>query len=178
MTMGDRIAVMREGAVEQVADPMTLYRRPATLFVAGFIGSPPMNLFRGRVREEGGAVVWTSGDGVVRLRAEGPMKTALRGRVGREAVLGIRPEAFHAREPGVPGDPGRSVRARVEVVEPMGAEVYLYLRAGKEAFVARADAQGRAAVGQEMDMDADLSRVHCFDSETGETLVRDGCPEG
>jgi multiple sugar transport system ATP-binding protein len=123
MTMGDRVAVMREGRLQQVDRPQALYERPANLFVAGFIGSPAMNLVRGRLVEDGGAVEVRVGD--VRLRLTPGLlasRPSLRSRVGADVVVGIRPEDIEDAA-FVPGANGLAFDVRVSLAEPMGAEV-------------------------------------------------------
>jgi len=169
MTMGDRIVVMKDGLIQQVASPLDLYDRPANLFVAGFIGSPPMNFFPGRIEQRAGALWFRHEVFAVRIEeAHGPK---LLPRVGVETTFGIRPEdiedALFVRQP----PPDRQIKARVEVVEPMGAETYLYLNAGAQNFVARVGAHETATVNQELVLVVDMGKAHFFDPGTGAALV-------
>jgi multiple sugar transport system ATP-binding protein len=129
MTMGDRVVVMRKGVVQQVDDPQTLFARPANIFVAGFIGSPPMNLVRGRVEAEGEGIAVTAG----RLRAFLPREVAaqrpgLAVSVGREVVVGIRPEDFEDAAFAPDDPPAVRLRIAVELRETIGREAYLHFR--------------------------------------------------
>jgi multiple sugar transport system ATP-binding protein len=124
MTMGDRVAVMRRGCVEQVDDPQVLYDRPANLFVAGFIGSPAMNLVRSRITEQNGALSVQLGPSRLRLPDSlVAQRPGLRAHAGKEIILGVRPEDLEdaAFVPGVNGD--RSLDVTIALAEPMGAEV-------------------------------------------------------
>ncbi|MHB8523914.1 MAG: ABC transporter ATP-binding protein [Limisphaerales bacterium] len=178
MTMGDRIVVMNAGVIQQVADPMTLYHQPANLFVAGFIGSPPMNFFRGAVAQNGETLVFQEQDekgaapaGGLALRVTRTMARSLAGFVGRKIVLGLRPEDI--AEDGGTGSPsaGETGEARVEVVEPLGAETHLHLTTGAHAFVARVQARSRTEVKQRLRLAFDMSKAHFFDPSTGLTVV-------
>src|SRR3954470_12118464 len=123
MTMGDRVAVMRDGLVQQVDKPQVLYERPANLFVAGFIGSPAMNVVRSRITEEGGAIYATFGE--ARLRLPDPLlarRPTLRSHIGSELVVGVRPEDLEDAA-FVPSANGSALDVRVALAEPMGPEV-------------------------------------------------------
>ena len=168
MTMGDRIVVMKDGVIQQVAPPLELYDRPANQFVAGFIGSPPMNFFKGTVEQRGGAL-WFNEGGFAALVDDAHAR-ALAGRVGQPVVFGIRPEDVRDARSAA-GAPGQAATARVEVVEPMGSEVYLYLNTGRHAFIARVGARETAEVGQELPVAFNLSRAHYFDAQTGAALA-------
>ncbi|MFT5125777.1 MAG: multiple sugar transport system ATP-binding protein [Candidatus Omnitrophota bacterium] len=166
MTMGDRIVVMKDGVIQQVAPPLTLYNDPANQFVAGFIGSPPMNFFRGRVVRKLSGLFFEEG------RFDAPIPPAAESLLapldGKEVVLGVRPEDIRSMEAGQV----RTSSANVEVVEQMGAEVMVYLNSGLHAFVARMPAASTAAVGQVMDIVFDMEKARFFDAVTGER-VRD-----
>jgi multiple sugar transport system ATP-binding protein len=123
MTMGDRVAVMRDGLVQQVDKPQVLYERPVNLFVAGFIGSPAMNLVRSRLKEEKGAVFVALGR--TQLRLPDTLLTrrpTLRRRIGSEVIVGIRPEDLEDAT-FAPSANGSALDVRVSLAEPMGAEV-------------------------------------------------------
>jgi multiple sugar transport system ATP-binding protein len=169
MTMGDRIVVMKDGVIQQVAAPLELYNEPANQFVAGFIGSPPMNFFPGRIEQQQGGVFF-SGDAFA-VRADEQAASRLQPYIGKPVQFGIRPEnitdALFVSNP----NPDHQLKARVEVVEPMGSEVYLYLRTGDHSFIARVDAHDKAQVNQEMTMVLDMKRAHFFDTDSGEAIV-------
>ena len=169
MTMATRIAVMHQGAVQQFADPDTVYRYPANLFVARFMGSPPMNTMPARlVAEEGGPVV-VIGAGrpdEVRLRLQGyDAAAAFR---GSEVVLGIRPECIAEGSRGFSGASGAPIviNAPVEMIEPTGAETIVLLRLGGEPVLARITPDIRPAPGALASFALDTRRICLFDPVT------------
>ena len=135
MTMGDRITVMRDGVIMQVADPLTLYNNPANMFVAGFIGSPPMNFIHGALRRKVGGVSFVEGGTGAEITLSEELSNRAQGYIDRDIVLGSRPEDLGARRDGT-GEQGSSVlHASIEVAEPMGAEILLYLNTGRHSLV-------------------------------------------
>ncbi len=161
MTMGDRIVVMKDGVVQQVDSPLNLYDRPANLFVAGFIGSPAMNFVEARLdRQDGKMFV----DGGV-FRAEVPPENVpkLADWAGRPIIFGIRPEDIYDR--ALHGD-GAVLRANVDVHEPLGSDIILYLTAGDHSIVARVDARSQARMGQATEVVLDMKKMHVFNPET------------
>ncbi len=161
MTMADRIVVMQLGRVEQIGAPLELYDRPANLFVAGFIGSPAMNFFDATLRREGGTPVAVAKDGTVL-----PLPPDAPGEDGREIVYGIRPEHLElAGEAGV-----HAIPARVEVVEPTGAEILVVVTiAGQEAQVLFRE-RHPFRPGEMLQLAPRLQQVHLFDRRTGRRL--------
>ncbi|MBS0432922.1 MAG: sn-glycerol-3-phosphate ABC transporter ATP-binding protein UgpC [Proteobacteria bacterium] len=164
MTLGQRIVVMKDGEIQQIDTPMRLYEQPANLFVAGFLGSPAMNILRGRLRAGDGAhldmgQVSLPLDGLLRLRPE------LAEYEGRELVLGLRPEHL---QPVVAGDGGTGVvmQAQLEVIEPVGNEVFLNLRFGSDEIVARVPPQALPAHGASVELSFAPGKLHAFDPQT------------
>jgi multiple sugar transport system ATP-binding protein len=165
MTMGDRICVMKDGLIMQVADPLTLYRQPENLFVAGFIGSPPMNLLKGKVEKEASGLVFREAaaeNGVV-IPLKGPIE-ALAGKVlGKTIVFGIRPE--HLTEESKNGST-TPVSSTIDIAEPMGSESLVYLRAGTGNLIARIHGEALYHMGQPLTVYVNLDKVTLFDTET------------
>jgi len=169
MTMATRIAVMHQGQVQQFADPDTIYRYPANLFVARFMGSPPMNTMPARLLAEDGAprvVIGAGRPDEVRLCLRGyDAAAAFR---GSEVVLGIRPECI--TDPGrVFGDSAQApivVNAPVEMIEPTGAETIVLLRLGGEPVLARISPDIRPALGEPAPFALDTRRICLFDPKT------------
>jgi multiple sugar transport system ATP-binding protein len=167
MTMGDRICVMKDGNIMQVAAPLELYNHPANLFVAGFIGSPPMNFFSGTLRREGGHVAFVEDN-----KAGTPLTVALDESLARKAsdhmdkpiIFGIRPEAIHDALTVASPEPGRTAEVKVEVSEPMGSETLLYLDTGATSFIARVNPTDRFEAGQKVKVTLDLANAHLFDA--------------
>jgi multiple sugar transport system ATP-binding protein len=169
MTMGQRIAVMRDGVLQQIDTPEGLYTRPANTFVAGFIGSPSMNFFAGELGADGDRIM-VLGAG---LRLPLPSETAggLGSFVGRRILFGIRPE--HIIDPRQAATSNTAVaRAQVSVVERLGAEVFVYLEADGQEFVARLDPRYTPRPGDTIDVAFATDRIHLFDPESEIALLR------
>ena len=128
-----------------------------------------MNFFEGRIEQKSGGI-WFS-EGNFTIRAEDSQAAKLSSRVGQAIVFGVRPEdvqdVLYVTNP----NPEHQVKARVEVVEPMGAEVYIYLNTGKHTFIARVDAHDNADVNQQLTMVLNMKKAHFFDPKSGETIV-------
>ncbi len=166
MTMGHRIAVMRAGRLEQVGSALEVYERPATLFVAGFIGTPPMNLLAATVA--GGGAALAAGD--LRLPVPASLRAWTAGGDGRRVIAGIRPEHLADRAgPGGRGETHRLAMA-VELVELLGHEAVVHGRIGDAAFVAKTDPHRAPAVGGTMELDLELDRLHLFDASSERRL--------
>jgi multiple sugar transport system ATP-binding protein len=168
MTMGNRIAVMKDGIVQQVADPITIYDKPKNKFVAGFIGSPPMNFMNGRLIKKEGRIYFDEGKILVKLVEDMYPKVAPY--VGKEIIFGIRSEDIYDKLFVSDAPPENIVRVNCEVFEPMGSEVYLYLNTGKHTFIARVGAHDRPQINQDIDLVFDMSKVHFFDKDSEETI--------
>jgi len=169
MTMGDRIVVLLDGVVQQVAEPLTLYENPVNRFVAGFIGSPPMNFAEGPIEADGNAVHFN--EGAYRLPLRGEKGDAMRSYAGKRVVIGFRPEQVFDRRFADQLPDSATVRAQIEVIEPMGSEVYLYLNTGRTSFVARLEAHVGAETNQTIDLLLDMTKCHFFDRDSGVTIV-------
>ncbi|MBL7130035.1 MAG: sn-glycerol-3-phosphate ABC transporter ATP-binding protein UgpC [Candidatus Omnitrophica bacterium] len=169
VTMGDRIAVMRDGVVQQVADPIIIYDKPANKFVAGFIGSPPMNFMTGKIIKTDGSFYFNEGRFKVKIVDE--MLSKLMPYKEKEIIFGIRSEDIYDKLFVSQAPPENVVTVTCEVVEPMGSEVYLYLTTGKHSFIARVGAHNRPEVNQDMDLVFDMSKVHFFDPDTEKTII-------
>ena len=170
MTMGDKIVVMLDGLIQQVAPPLELYHHPVNKFVAGFIGSPPMNMIDGHLTGENGTVQFVDKNSAVRLTVPPERHASLRNHVGRNVTLGIRPE--HLRESATPqGTDGASLTALIEVVEPMGFEINLYLTVGGQNITARINTSVEPAVNTQHVLDVDMSCAHFFDMDSEKTIV-------
>ena len=169
MTMGNRIAVMKDGTIHQIADPGTLYNKPVNKFVAGFIGSPPMNFMSGMIIKKDGKLYFNEGNFAVNIPDE--MKERLFSFIDKEITFGIRPEDIYDKLFVQYASPENTINANCEVVEHMGAEVYLYLNTGKHTFIARVGGHDKPAVNQEMELVFDVSKAHFFDSKTEKIIV-------
>jgi multiple sugar transport system ATP-binding protein len=174
MTMGDRICVMKDGGIMQVASPLTLYNQPANLFVAGFIGSPPMNLFKGSIqRTECGLsfVEVNAAAAPVTVPLDQRLAAKAAAYVDRAVVFGIRPENVQdAVALTGSAEPGPRAEVTVEIAEPMGAETLLYLGTGATSFIARVRPTDRYHIDQKIVVGFDLAHAHLFDAQTEEAL--------
>ncbi len=170
MTMGDRICVMREGEIQQVADPLSLYNKPANAYVAGFIGSPPMNLLPGRLQTLGDRLCFIArqddGAGLV-IPLGGRIRALADAHPGREVLFGFRPEDCGA----IPGPDTFAFTAIVEHAEPMGAETYLHFSVNTTPLIARHRADHTYMIGQLQTLHLDLGRAHLFARDTGKVLA-------
>ena len=169
MTMGHRIAVLRDGLLQQLDTPQTLYDRPANLFVAGFIGSPAMNFFPGQLTSDAGEMwVQTSG---LKLKLPDSMRSKVGSLSGREIIFGVRPEHIHSKAEVRDADPSRIAKVNVSVVEPLGSEVFAYLSTNGHEFIARIDAAAQPRPGETLETVFDTEHLHVFDKETEQALV-------
>lgn len=168
MTMGSRIVVMKDGLIQQVSDPLTLYDRPLNKFVAGFIGSPPMNFIDSDlVREGSDYFVKTS---AFKIKIESKKYNVIKDYEGKKVTFGFRPEDI-IDENIVKDREGRLIKAKVEVIEPLGSEIYLYLSAGPDSFVARVPHHYKTELGAKVGFVVDLDKIHLYDIETEEAIM-------
>ncbi|MEO0055151.1 MAG: hypothetical protein RLZZ50_1098 [Verrucomicrobiota bacterium] len=174
MTMGDRICVMKDGRIMQVASPLELYNKPQNVFVAGFIGSPPMNFFKGRLEKGAGdRLVFTETNtqgAPVRVVLDAALSAKGAGHVGKEVIFGIRPEDVQDTATAAAPEPDHTVEVKVEVSEPMGAETFLYLHTGATSFIARVRPTDRFEVGQRVKVTFKVEAAHLFDAATEQVL--------
>ncbi|HTE44477.1 MAG TPA: sn-glycerol-3-phosphate ABC transporter ATP-binding protein UgpC [Gemmatimonadaceae bacterium] len=169
MTLGDRIVVMNEGRIVQAGTPSEIYLHPRDVFVAGFIGSPPMNLLRGRIARNGDAMrvhLDAADNAVVALTLAAAAAVERSGAV--EVVVGLRPEDIRPAADHTSADPSHSALiGTIELVEPLGHEHLLYLRVGTTSITTRMAARDKAAVGTRLRLHVDPATVHLFDARTG-----------
>ncbi|MDR3052068.1 MAG: sn-glycerol-3-phosphate ABC transporter ATP-binding protein UgpC [Oscillospiraceae bacterium] len=173
MTMGTRIVVMKDGFIQQVDTPQNLYDYPCNLFVASFIGSPQMNFFTVKLDKQGGDVYAVFGDNKILVPVSKLSKFKDESYIGKEVYMGIRPENLHDDESFISKTPTSVFEAKVEVVELMGSETYLYLKtSGKdENIVARVDPRTSSRAEDTIKVALDPNRLHFFDKDTEETLL-------
>jgi multiple sugar transport system ATP-binding protein len=166
MTMGDRIAILKDGDLQQVGSPLAVYREPANMFVASFIGTPPMNLVPARIVDGGLGIEGKT----FKLAVPEQWRGRLAGEEGREVVVGIRPEHMFASPDSVAGEKG-SLEVQVEVVEPLGHENIVHGKLGEEFITATMDPQLSPSVGDQATMTVELAGLHLFDAKTEESLA-------
>ncbi|MBM7571435.1 ABC transporter ATP-binding protein [Aquibacillus albus] len=166
MTMATRLVVLKDGLIQQVGAPKEVYDKPDNIFVGGFIGSPAMNFFNG-----------TLSDGKIEVGntkidvPEGKMKVLReQGYVGKEVVLGVRPEDIHDEPVFIDANPGSTINAQIEVAELMGSESYLYSKLNDIDFIARVDSRNDISGGEKVDLAFDMHKCHFFDKDTEQRI--------
>ncbi|MEC0090397.1 ABC transporter ATP-binding protein [Paenibacillus macquariensis] len=167
MTMGDRIVVMYDGILQQVATPEELYNSPSNLFVAGFIGSPTMNFIKGTLSESNGSVRFRA-DGLD-VEVPGGKAQILKNKsmIGKEVIMGIRPEDIHEEPVFLEASPNTMFSSTVDVTENLGHEMLLYLSGlGKDTVIARVDGRSTTRDGNTVRLAIDMNKVHIFDIES------------
>ena len=171
MTLGTRIVVMKDGVAQQVDSPVNLYNSPQNLFVAGFIGSPQMNLLEVSVEKRGSDVCLRFGDNQIKL-PEGKARALTEGGYeGKTVIMGIRPEDLHDEEMFISQAPDAIINTDVEVTELLGAEVYLYLLCAGQPLTARVNPRSTAKSGDSIKMALDVQRIHVFDKDTEQVIT-------
>src|SRR2546422_4085840 len=169
MTMGDRIVVMKDGLVQQVDTPLNLYDRPANLFVAGFIGSPAMNFIDSALADAGGKLLIDAGS--FRLEVPSDLVSQARPWAGGRVVSGVRPEDIADRAMANGAQPAWTIKATVDVHEPLGSDSILYLTAGAHSIVARVDARTQARMGDSVEVIFNMRKMHLFNPETQQAIM-------
>ncbi len=168
MTMATRIAVMKDGILQQVDSPQRLYDLPVNVFVAGFIGSPAMNFFNAKlVRADGGLQIDT---GAFKVSVPSEKGKTYENHIDKDVVFGIRPEDIHDTQFTPPGIQPAEIDADVQVVEPMGNELILYLKTPGNSFVSRMDPRSQAKVNETKKVVFNMQNMHLFET-TGDQLA-------
>ncbi|MGA9405891.1 MAG: sn-glycerol-3-phosphate ABC transporter ATP-binding protein UgpC [Bacteroidota bacterium] len=169
MTMGDKIVVMKDGLVQQINTPLNLYHTPLNKFVAGFIGSPAMNFMEGTISKKKGLVFRENGTGVMLELFKGH-QAKLKAYLGKAIWLGIRPEHISDAKKTV-GFKYAHCKVKIEVVEPMGNEIFVYFTTGNgKQYVSRIVAPEEPTAGKEMDLMFNMAKAHFFDKETEKVI--------
>ena len=180
MTMGDRIVVMNDGVVQQNDAPLTLYNEPVNLFVAGFLGNPPMNFITGTLKAAGDKIRFSEAEGgTIEVAFPAAARPVARDFIGKEVIFGIRPEdvevAKFNRKEGRPAAADNVFPAIVDIVEPMGAETNLHLQTGAHTLVCRSqNSFDHREAGHRFQFEMNLEKAHLFDPVTTERLTSDG----
>ena len=171
MTMATRIVVMKDGLIQQVDTPQNLYDSPCNIFVAGFIGTPQMNFIKGTLSKKGEDVFFNFEDISLKLPKEKAEAPELADYIGKEVVVGLRPEGISDDESAVAANPDSSFTVNVDVTELMGAEIYLYLTIGETNLIARVSSRSRSRAGDTIKVAFDMSRLHIFDNDTERCII-------
>ena len=171
MTLGTRIVVMKDGIIQQVDTPENLYDTPCNKFVAGFIGSPQMNMIDAECKAEGNDVTLTFAGHTITLDAAKAAKLKDGGYIGKTVILGIRPEHLHDEADFVAAHPKQTVQAEIKVYEMLGAETLLYFDLADAGWVARVNPKTAARTGSTVTFALDEAKIHVFDKETEQTIT-------
>ena len=166
MTMATRIVVMKDGLIQQVDTPQVLYDAPCNLFVAGFIGTPQMNFINAEIEKKGDDLYVNFEGNSIKLPAEKANNEDLQEYIGKEVIIGLRPEALHDEPMNLAALPDSTIDAHVDVTELMGAEIYLYLTVGETSLIARVSSRSTSTAGDDIKIALDVSRLHIFDKDT------------
>ncbi len=168
MTMGSRIAVMKDGVLQQIDSPSKLYDLPDNIFVAGFIGSPSMNFFDATLTGSGNDLYVDTG--AFRLKVPETKVEPYKAHTGKQVIFGIRPEDLHDPDYAPPGIHSSNVESKVEVTELMGNEVIIYLNAKDKPFLARVDPRTKSKVGNTVQIAMNMDNMHLFDKQTEKAI--------
>ena len=169
MTLGDRVAVMLNGIMQQVDNPLTVYEHPGNRFVAGFIGSPPMNFLDGVLEQQKDQIAFSGQS--IRLDMPADLRDLLREHVGHEVVLGIRPEDIYDTRHVDPELVTASMSAKVDFRELMGSETFVYLKVGPTPLVAKLPALSDFPAGSRLNISIHLNKLHLFDKKNQNVIL-------
>ncbi len=165
MTMGTRICVMNDGIIQQVADPKTIYNKPANLFVAGFIGAPQMNFIPAKLVEKNGEIIAVIDGSEIMLSTETASKVKAGNYVGKDVIVGVRPENIK-----IVGE-GTGLKVKVEVTELLGSDSNIYFTFRDKQYIAKEDGSIDLKFGQEINIAFDNEKIHLFDKETEQSIL-------
>ncbi|MCP4481494.1 MAG: sn-glycerol-3-phosphate ABC transporter ATP-binding protein UgpC [bacterium] len=169
MTMGDKIVVMKDGVIQQVSDPLNLYDNPTSKFVAGFIGSPPMNFLNCCIIEKNDMLYLK--DIAFELRVPKNFEDKLTSYLNKNVVLGMRPEDIYDKLYATSSNIDNTAGVTVDVVEPMGSHTHLLLNIGEQKIIATVESQNRAKSGQDIDIVFNLQKMQIFDEDTKHSIL-------
>ncbi len=170
MTMASRIAVIKDGIIQQVESPQNLYDTPANVFVAGFIGSPAMNFFNAKLDRADGSLVVDAG--AFQVSVPESKTDRFMNYAGKQVILGIRPDDIHDPAFAPPGITTAPVEAKVDVTELMGNEIFMYLVSGEYSYVGRIDPRTQLRIGDTSTVVFNVDNMHLFETEGDQKAIR------
>ncbi len=171
MTLGTRIVVLKDGIIQQVDTPQNLYDKPCNVFVAGFMGSPQMNLINAKVVQSGEDVVLMFGGNTIKLPEGKAQKLIEAGYVDTTVIIGIRPEDLNDSEVIINANPDCVIEATIRVYELLGAEVFLYFDIDEVNCTARVNPRTTARPGDTIKLGIDMTKLHIFDKDTEQVIL-------
>jgi multiple sugar transport system ATP-binding protein len=169
MTMGDKIVIMKDGVINQIGTPMDLYNLPVNIFVAGFIGSPSMNFVEGQITTDNGLSFVSKLKGIT-IKLSGQYAEQLKAFAGKEVTIGVRPEDIYDAQTTEAIASSYKFTSKLEVVEPMGNEIFLYFKIDGVQLTARVPAKEQPAANSTRDLFIDTEKLHFFDNATGAAI--------
>ncbi|HBG27986.1 MAG: glycerol-3-phosphate ABC transporter ATP-binding protein [Planctomycetes bacterium GWF2_41_51] len=169
MTMANRIFIMDGGRLQQSGPPLQVYKKPTNKFVAGFIGSPAANFIDSVLTKENGSYYVNAER--IKLKVPDIFASQLTDYVGKEVVFGVRPEDIHDKRFFFDTAPSNTIKAKIDVIEPLGSEIFIYLTCGKNSFVGRMDSRTQTEVEQNIEIAIDMEKTHIFDPKTSLAIV-------
>jgi multiple sugar transport system ATP-binding protein len=164
MTMASRIFIMNDGRLQQSDSPLNVYKEPTNKFVAGFIGSPAMNFVDAELLKESDDYFINTESFKVKVTQKEHAK--LKPYVGKKVIFGIRPEDLYNKQFASKEINGKALKAKVELIEPLGAEIFIHLTIGKNSFVGKMDSRTQVKVEENMEVMIDMKKTHLFDNKT------------
>jgi multiple sugar transport system ATP-binding protein len=168
MTLGERIIVLKDGDIMQIGSPMELYNEPDNMFVAGFIGSPPINFIEGKISNENGLIFENQELGLVFKGLGDHVTKGLGDYAGKEVLMGIRPESITSSLNAA--ETSQKLNTVISAIEQMGNEMLVYFPLGNRQLIARLAPEAPASAGQSMELFIDISKAHFFDQESGKVI--------
>ncbi len=169
MTMASRIFIMNDGRLQQSGTPLEVYKKPANKFVAGFIGSPAMNFIDSKITKENGDYFIDAESFKVKLPQ--PFYSKVSPYEGKEVIFGVRPEDIHDKKFFSGATSSNTIKVKVDVIEPLGAEIFIYLACGKHSLIGKMDTRTQVKVEQNMEVVLNMEKTHIFDPKTLLTIV-------
>ncbi|MBN2120912.1 MAG: sn-glycerol-3-phosphate ABC transporter ATP-binding protein UgpC [Candidatus Omnitrophica bacterium] len=169
MTLGSRIAVMKDGLIQQFDEPLKVYDDPTNKFVAGFIGSPPMNFLNGKIIKKDGKLYFDEGELQVKIQER--MYGKLKNYLDKKVIFGIRPENIFDKLFASAAAPDNTIRVKCEVIEPMGSENHILLSTDENSLIAIVDAHNKPKLGEYIEMVFDMNKAYFFDNDTEKTIA-------
>jgi multiple sugar transport system ATP-binding protein len=162
--MANRIFIMNEGRLQQSGPPLEVYEKPVNKFVAGFIGSPAMNFIDSDIIKENNEY-FIKAEGM-RLKIPQEFHSKITDYIGKRIIFGVRPEDIHDKRFVSNATFSNTIKAKVEVIEPLGAEIYIYLACGNNSLVGKMDSRTKAGIEQDIEIVIDMGKTHIFEPTT------------
>jgi len=162
--MADRMFIMNNGLLQQAGFPLEVYKKPDNKFVAEFIGSPAMNFIDSKVVKENGDYFIDAES--FKVKVPQAFYSKISDYVGKKVIFGVRPEDLYNKQFAPNAAPSNTIKTKVDVIEPLGAEIFIYLTCGKHSVIGKMDTRTQIEVEQDMEVAIDMEKTHIFDPKT------------